>query len=352
MQSASGFIPVESAHVDQPELCATCHTLYTPYVDATGEIGGVFPEQTAYLEWQASSFGGAITCQDCHMPVADGHVQLSVTGGPPRSPFYQHQFAGGNAYILEVLQAYGSELAVTASSAQLQDKQDQIVAQIETRTASLDLAEITLDGADLTVKVAVASMTGHKFPTGFPSRRAWIHLLVQNANGQVVFESGRPNADGSIDGNDNDLDAASFETHHLVIDEPGQVQIYEAIMANTDGEVTTTLLRGAGYLKDNRLLPSGFDKLAAEADIAVHGVALDDADFSGGRDLVRYAIDVDQAQGPFSVTAELLYQSIGYRWAANLSAYDAPEPARFVAYYDQVYSQPLTVAGDSAQVGD
>jgi mono/diheme cytochrome c family protein len=68
MQSASGFVPIESLHVEQAALCATCHTLYTPYVDAAGEIAGEFPEQMAYFEWLASSFGGTVTCQICHMP--------------------------------------------------------------------------------------------------------------------------------------------------------------------------------------------------------------------------------------------------------------------------------------------
>jgi hypothetical protein len=40
-------------------------------------------------------------------------------------------------------------------------------------------------------------------------------------------------------------------------------------------------------------------------------------------------------EGPFEVEAELLYQPIGYRWAANLKAYGhATEPRRFSAYYD------------------
>lgn len=38
--------------------------------------------------------------------------------------------------------------------------------------------------------------------------------------------------------------------------------------------------------------------------------------------------------GPYQVEAELYYQSIGHRWAENLRSYDAPEPQRFVRYYD------------------
>ncbi len=72
-------------------------------------------------------------------------------------------------------------------------------------------------------------------------------------------------------GNDNDADPAAYEPHYATIDDAEQVQIYESIMGNTDGEVTTTLLRGAGYLKDNRLLPSGFDKDTVGADIACAG---------------------------------------------------------------------------------
>ena len=39
------------------------------------------------------------------------------------------------------------------------------------------------------------------------------------------------------------------------------------------------------------------------------------------------------ASGQYTVAVELRYQSIGYRWAHNLAAYDAPEPKRFVSYY-------------------
>jgi hypothetical protein len=351
MQGASGFVPIESLHIEQSELCATCHTLYTPYVDAAGEVAGVFPEQMAYFEWLASSFGGSFACQSCHMPPAQGQATLSITGGPPREPIHRHTLVGGNAYMLEILGTYGQEMAVTASSAQFQDKQEQAKDQLQNRTASLDLDKVELDGSTLTANVAINSMAGHKFPTGFPARRAWLHFTVQDANGQVIFESGAFSADGSISGNDNDADPAAYEPHYPVIDSPDQVQIYEAIMGDSEGTVTTTLLKGAGYLKDNRLPPTGFDKGSVQADIAVHGDALKDPDFGGGTDQVQYAVPVKDTTGPYTVTAELLYQSIGFRWAENMRQYDAPEPARFLTYYGGVSNQPVTVASATIEVG-
>jgi hypothetical protein len=66
----------------------------------------------------------------------------------------------------------------------------------------------------------------------------------------------------------------------------------------------------------------------------VRGDAAGDTDFVGGGDRVHYRIALGAAaRRPLHVRAELLYQSIGYRWAANLAAYDAPEPRRFTGYY-------------------
>jgi hypothetical protein len=114
------------------------------------------------------------------------------------------------------------------------------------------------------------------------------------------------------------------------------VQIYEAIMGTQAQMVTTGLLSAVTYLKDNRLLPRGFDKRTAPNDVAVRGAALDDPDFAGGEDRVRYSIDVAGAKGPFSIEAQIWYQSIAFRWAENLRAYDAAEPRRFVAYYESM----------------
>ena len=345
MQSGSGFIPLQAMHVKSSDLCATCHTVYTPFVDASGQVAGEFPEQVPYLEWKASTFSGKISCQGCHMPAAQGGVHLSVVGRQNlRSPVLQHTVVGGNAYMVGMLGVYGEELAVTASSAQFQKKQGQTVEQLQGRTATIDLENVGSDGSMLTAEVVIKTMTGHKFPTAFPSRRAWIHLTVQDANGKMLFESGAVQANGAIAGNDNDADPLAYEPHYLGIDGPEQVQIYEAIMGNSEGQPTTTLLAGAKYLKDNRLVPAGFDKGAAEPDIAVYGAAVDDTDFGSGTDRIQYTVALNGAQGPFTVTAELLYQSIGYRWADNLRQYRAAEPTRFVGYYEEMPNQAVVVA--------
>jgi hypothetical protein len=107
-------------------------------------------------------------------------------------------------------------------------------------------------------------------------------------------------------------------------------------MVDSRDAVTTGLLRGVRFVKDNRLLPRGFDKTAAAAEVAVRGSAVDDADFVGGSDRVRYRIPLPaNVTGPLTVDAQLKYQSIAYRWAENLRAYPAEETQRFGRFYTQ-----------------
>ncbi|MGQ9797891.1 MAG: hypothetical protein ACUVRG_01155, partial [Ignavibacterium sp.] len=56
MNMVVNFLPVYSTHLNKSELCATCHTLFTPYLDNQGQIAGQFPEQTPYLEWKNSIY--------------------------------------------------------------------------------------------------------------------------------------------------------------------------------------------------------------------------------------------------------------------------------------------------------
>ena len=182
-------------------------------------------------------------------------------------------------------------------------------------------------------------------------RRAWIHLTARDQAGRTIFESGAPQSDGSIAGNANDHDAGAFEPHYTEITAADQVQIYEPIIGDSGGNVTTALLRGVRYLKDNRLLPEGFDKAAAASDVAVQGAADADTDFTGGGDRVRYRINAGDGVTSVSVTARLLFQTIGYRWARNLADYDAFETNRFVGYYEANADGSVMVLAESSAEG-
>jgi hypothetical protein len=158
-----------------------------------------------------------------------------------------------------------------------------------------------------------------------------------------VFESGAITEAGLIRGNDNDVDPTRYEPHYEEISTGDQVQIYEAILGDRAGTPTTGLLSATQYLKDNRLLPRGFDKATALPEIGVFGSALGDSDFAGAGDDVRYRVPVP-GDGPYRIEAELRYQSIGYRWATNLEPVKANETRKFVEYYK------ATSAGSSVVV--
>ena len=335
MRSATGVEPAEAKHVRESELCATCHTLYTQAIGPDGKTIGSLPEQVPYLEWRHSAFRGERSCQSCHMPaIAD--TPIASVLGEPRDALARHTFLGGNFFMLRMLNRYRGELDVTAPGQELDASAQATVRQLQRDTAEVSVVRAARTGSTLELDVDVRNLTGHKLPTGYPSRRAWLHVTVRDAGGAAIFESGAFDARGSIAGNDNDADALRIEPHYEEIRTPDQVQIYESVMADAGGRPTTGLLQGLTFVKDNRLLPRGFDKASAEPDIAVRGSAGTDADFTAEADRVRYRVNVGAAPGPLRVEVALQYQPISFRWANNLRAYDAAEPRRFVSYYDSM----------------
>lgn len=332
MRSATGFVPAVGLHVRQSELCATCHTLYTNAIGPDGKIVGQLPEQVPFLEWQHSIYRNEQSCQSCHMPVVNEPVAVTSVMGQLREGVARHSFRGGNFFMLGLLNRYRAELGVQATPQEFEAAARDTVRFLQTETALLSVEDTRRDGNRLTFAVTVQNLSGHKFPTAYPSRRAWLHVTVRTADGQVVFESGKVQPNGAIDGNDNDVDGATFEPHYAEIRSADQVQIYEPIMVDPKGAVTTGLLTGVRYIKDNRLLPRGFAKETAHPDVAVHGEARQDPDFVEGEDRVRYSVTAPP--GAATIDVVLRFQPIGFRWARNLEPYDAPEPQRFLRYYD------------------
>lgn len=347
MNSATAVTPQQAEHLRQSEMCATCHTLITSAFGPKGEVIGRLPEQVPYQEWRHSAFVKERSCQSCHMPVAES-TPISSVLGEPRERLDRHTFLGGNFFMLRMLNRYRNDLGVTAQPALLEAAARATLRQLEADTASVAVSGAVLDGATLRFVVTTVNRTGHKLPTGYPSRRAWLHVTVRDAADRVVFESGAVGANGAIAGNDNDAQASGIEPHYDEITRPDQVQIYETILRGQNGAVTTGLLTAVAYTKDNRLLPRGFDKQTAEPDIAVHGAAASDPDFTGDGDRVRYAISVTAGGGPYRVEVVLRYQPIGFRWADNLGAYDAPEPRRFTSYYREMSAGSSAVLGSAS----
>jgi hypothetical protein len=358
MHSATGFLPVRATNLEQSELCSTCHTLYTTPLG--GGPGGDdrsprrFPEQVPYLEWRASAYVGEKSCQACHMTFTAEPAPAASVLGQPRERLARHGFQGANFFMLAMLERFRGELGVVALPQELGLSRERTLELLRTSAARLSIARVEVRDGRLEAEVIVSNTAGHKVPTAYPSRRAWLRFVVRDGAGRSLFSSGALRPDGSIDGNDNDRDPLSFEPHHRVVESPDQVQIYESIMADPRGRVTTGLLTAVRYAKDNRLLPRGFDKAAAGDDYAVHGDAKDDPDFQGGGDRIVYRPRLPAgAAGPFRIDVDLLYQPIAFRWAHNLDAYRAaPEPARFVRYYEAMSTgSATTLASADAQVG-
>ena len=334
MRSATQFVPLAGAHVQSSDLCATCHTLITHSLGPDGKVVGELPEQVPYLEWRHSRYAAEQSCQDCHMKAVPDAMPIASILGEPREGFRQHDFRGSNFFMPRILNKYRHELGVTALPQELDAAALLAEEFLRGEAATLSVENPRLVSGRLLADITVGNRGGHKLPTAYPSRRAWLHIAVRDARGAVVFESGRLEVDGRIRGNDNDADGARYEAHHDEIASPEDVQVYEPILGDPAGAVTTGLIAAVKYLKDNRILPHGFDKTTASRDIAVAGDAAADPNFTGGSDGVRLNVPLGGATGPFTVEVELLYQPIGFRWAQNLDPYKASmEPARFLDYY-------------------
>ncbi len=326
-----GYKPVYSKHITESALCAVCHTLYTPYVNSSGKVAGMFPEQMPFLELLHSSVNES--CQDCHMPQTSNVRISSMPRNPamlrPRSIFFEHRFLGGNVPMLTLM-----ELNTGA-------KRDLSMLK---RAVKLSIVSDTVSDGKIKVVVKVENLAGHKFPTGFPSRRAWIHFKVVDSSEKTIFDSGK-----CINGKIAFADDKAYEPHHDIITNQTQVQIYESVMEDTEGHVTYTLLRGAKYIKDNRLLPRGFDKSTAPACIAVYGKARNDSNFVGGSDEVTYIVNAT-GKAPYRVYVSMMYQPVSYHFLQDLKKDNTMLERKFLQSFERV-NETVCIASVNCTVG-
>lgn len=341
--------------INDSEHCATCHTLFTSYVDEDNNLieGGSFPEQVPYLEWLNSDYpalGADRTCQGCHMPKTLEPINISTVGARgarwKRSPYWYHYFVGGNVLMQNILKNNIDTLGLTATEEHFDSTILKVKDLLTTQTVNLT-ASSTITDTGLNIDVVIENLAGHKLPTALPLRRAWIHLKVTDASDNIVFESGNWDENGKIVGLNPNLD---FEPHHNVITSADQVQIYEGVMQDISGNVTRTLLRAASFAKDNRIPPKGFTEAFAGYptpytynDVAIVGVT-NDPDFNldgSGKDTVHYEISTSGFTSPYNVLVEFCYQTVTPGEVEHLSSYSTTETLLFDKLYAPTDKTPV-----------
>ncbi|USN98616.1 MAG: hypothetical protein H6810_10650 [Phycisphaeraceae bacterium] len=298
------------------EMCATCHDVSNPAFerqpDGTYAPGALdtphstslkedmFPIERTYSEWLASDFadgpiemggrfGGNITavstCQDCHMPKTEGYGCIF---GDLRSDLPQHQFNGGNTWLLNAVRTLYSDVETGLEN-------DSVAASIARTVYLLEAAsdmELTQNGSNLNVHII--NQTGHKLPSGYPEgRRMWINVQFYDDMNTLLAERG----------------AYDFGTAVLTT---ADTKVYEAKLGvSADVAGIAGVPAGEGFhfavnnmrLKDNRIPPRGFTNAGFEAAQSEPvGYAYADGDYW---DDTEYTIPV----GATSADVRVYYQS-------------------------------------------
>ena len=350
MRHHTGFTPTYGEHILDAAMCGSCHTLVTDTFAPDGSHdGGTFLEQAPYLEWRNSSYrdegerpgSRATSCQGCHVPtrgedgerlatrIAHNPMGRDFGGLKARQPFGRHTFVGGNALVPALLRDHADELSVEAPAAAFDGVIAAVRAQLGESTARVSIESPRQAGDRLRFDVHVQNLAGHKLPTAHPTRRAWLRVVVRDEAGAVLFASGVTDARGRIiDASGEPLPSEQrdgpIEPHRDVVRAAHEVAIYEAVMADAQGQPTFTLMRGASWYVDSRLLPHGWDSQHPDASrTAPVGVDGDD-DFTAGGDRVHYELEIAATSG-CSVEVSLVYQPLGARWLDELGRWGTPE---------------------------
>jgi len=353
MQLYVGLIPTHSHHMSTSKVCAACHTLQTKTVDLNGNYtGNTFTEQATYHEWLNSSFNDSQPCQHCHMPqindpvvLANGYQNLT-----PRSPFNLHKFMGGNATMLKLIKQNKNALGIEVPDMNFDSTINVTLDLLRHSSVDMNLGIDSITTDTLFVSVQLTNKAGHKFPSGYPSRRAFLQFAVTAGN-DTVFKSGMLQPDYEVEGHD-----AQVEPHYNTITNPNQVQIYEMAMGDVNNNRTTVLEQAAVELKDNRLPPAGFTTQHYAYDTTrIVGNAETDPDFNSngsnegtGKDIVHYHIPLNGTTGNLNVQAALYYQSIAPGFLTNMFSMHSAQIDSFKNMYQAADKAPVLIASGMA----
>jgi len=350
-----------------------------PVIDINTGNQKTFAEQATFFEWENSKFADngptPKSCQDCHLPktfvsggitnplafkianiedntfpavdhrAPDADITLTT-----RTDYSRHTLLGINVFALEMFKQFRTELGLYQTDPMLRTSLntangvdtaiDESANQIaKAQTADVKILSVTRSPSELKVDVKVTNNTGHSFPSGVGFRRAFLNLQVLDQNNNTVWASGNIAQDNSsltlkgeiVDRLGQPLltevftpTQQRFQSHYWTenpITQQDQVQIYEELVTNPEGFLTTSFIALDHKVKDNRLQPQGWSSAGPHAEetgpvgtcITVARKQSCDPDYENGSgaNVVRYLIPLDRRNsGATTIRVTLYYQAM------------------------------------------
>lgn len=327
-----------------PKTCQDCH-MKTTYrgEDLAFKIANI--QDKAY----ADLFKKYIKDQDGSPAGIGNMLPLEEVDLPVRKNFRRHTLIGMNVFVLEMFRQSHDILGVSLDDdlvqmnmvSSLNFAEESALVQAREETATVTVDRVTRTARGLTATVTVKNLVGHKMPSGVGFRRAWLRLRVLDRDGVVLWVSGDTNEMGVIlDGATKEplkteFSLTDIQPNYQKITAQNQVQIYEERHVNAgdwkdgkdcrpisdvpEGQLTTSFLGLVTKVKDNRLLPTGWDTqvgLLTKAQLNAMAPCQtgDDPDYGieagRGADTLVYAVTLPEGAEPFRVEADLFYQTI------------------------------------------
>ncbi|MCM2679175.1 multiheme c-type cytochrome [Echinimonas agarilytica] len=199
------------------EYCGTCHT---QFMDKSMNNWGWVKMQDELLAWAESKFNkpkdsrfshpNNKQCQDCHMPMVQGHGMATDADGNIKS----HYFVGANVALAK---HFGNEKLFELTTEFLQrDKIELTIDPPEDKFAKQSDLFVSSDirsqqkypvgmyrGSTTQITLLLSNQgVGHHFPGGtIDLNEAWIDLKVYDGNQKLILTSGDLLEDGSIEQN-------------------------------------------------------------------------------------------------------------------------------------------------------
>jgi hypothetical protein len=281
--------------------------------------------------------------------------------------FVRHQLQGLNIFLLEMFNQfmtpdtskkpnYSNDILgvrmsdyMSTLNNDLPNSISNFVQAAQHDSATIEVTKPDLTDQNLIADVTVTNKTGHRFPSGVGFRRLFIEFDVVDGSSidpatgkpKIVWSSGRTNDEGFIvDNTGNILDSEYVGTsrnkkgpaqpHFFGREHPitssKEVQIYEELIKDSEGNFTTSFIRRDAIVKENRLLPKGWSR-EGPAPLSFtgeflhstfpEGEAAKDPSYTNGSGTskLRYAVPFSELpkgidRSKLTVKATLYYQSI------------------------------------------